>query len=204
MKIFNLFSSKKNRYLTGLNNYLNLRNIADEAFVLDLKNPKKLGNYRNKIEQSSLSIVFSSDPNHLTELKKLNLMPAFVGTTYDKNYVSIHGKLAQFKKVPDKKVLAIVSTFNDEDIISQVLDFLLSQRLDILVIDNWSKDKTLDIVKSKIKHNPSKIFLEKYPTVGPIDSYQWADLLDFKVNNKYSKNYEWLIHYDSDEIRISP
>lgn len=116
---------------------------------------------------------------------------------------TLSGKFTLLKSVPNKKVLAAVSTFNDEDIIEQVVEYILKQGLDVHVIDNWSSDNTISILeKIKVKY-PNRIYISTFPEART-EVFDWKGILRAKANNQINNNYDWIIHYDSDEIRTSP
>ena len=63
-------------------------------------------------------------------------------------------------------VTAIITAFNEEDNIERCIDSLLNQDFDdmeILVIDDGSRDRTPNIVESYIQSNPEKVRLIRFP-----------------------------------------
>jgi hypothetical protein len=101
----------------------------------------------------------------------------------------------------NKKVCAIVSAYEDEDIIEEVCNYLLGQDVHVHVIDNWSKDGTYAILK-KLSSENSRITYERFPRK-PSGEYLWAQILRRKEEYAQQSNFDWYIHYDSDEIRES-
>lgn len=114
------------------------------------------------------------------------------------------GRYTLIKPVNLKKVLAAIATFNDEDIIGQVIENLLKEDLDVLLIDNWSNDSTEEIIFNYQKQFPNRIHLVKFPEGGPDEEFEWKRILDYKASNPISQSYDWVIHCDSDELRVSP
>ena len=45
------------------------------------------------------------------------------------------------------KIVALIATYNEEDIIKEVIEHLLSQGLEIVLLDNGSTDQTYEICK---------------------------------------------------------
>lgn len=115
----------------------------------------------------------------------------------------ISGKLAlPIYNCPQVKTLAIITLFNERDIIIHVIDHLLEQGLDVYIIDNWSKDGSYEIIKSK--GYDERVKIERYPKVDS-KQYDWTTLLN-RVTEvaKQNKQYDWIMHNDADEIRSSP
>ncbi len=105
--------------------------------------------------------------------------------------------------IKKKKVQAIVTTHNVEDIIEHVATHILNQGVDIYFIDNWSSDNTFKIISSLKKKYGPRIAIEKFPE-SKTTKYEWTRLLDRIDEVAKNSSYDWIIHYDSDEIRYSP
>lgn len=105
---------------------------------------------------------------------------------------------------PKKTVQAIITTFNVADIIEHVAEHALDQGLDLYFVDNWSNDGTHDILKLLQDKYKERIKIERYPAKNRSKDYEWTKLLD-RVDSIASKSsYDWIVHYDSDELRYSP
>lgn len=105
--------------------------------------------------------------------------------------------------IEKKRVQAIVTTHNVEDIIEHVATHILNQGVDIYFLDNWSSDKTLKIIQSLKKEHGERIVVEKFPEL-KVTKYEWTRLLDRVDEIAKNSSYDWIIHYDSDELRYSP
>lgn len=116
----------------------------------------------------------------------------------------LSGAYAQYKESVKKNILAIISTYNEEDIIEQVVEHLINQNVDIYLIDNWSTDNTYKILTSLQQKYSKRIKLERFPESGSTPFYEWKNILKRKVEIAAENNYDWYIHYDADEIRVSP
>jgi hypothetical protein len=104
------------------------------------------------------------------------------------------------KTLKDFRVLAIVTAFNEADIIGDTTEYLNAQGIDICLIDNHSTDWTIPVMVRKDNGNG-------YVTKGGSkDKYDWWTLLK-KVENSiehFQHDYDWIIHHDCDERRTSP
>ncbi len=108
-------------------------------------------------------------------------------------------------EVPDTfKVLAIVHFYNEADIIGETIQYLLSQDIAVYLLDNWSDDGSYEIAQEYQKRYPSKIYLERFPFTGRSENYEWY--LQMERTEQISKEleFDWFIHYDADEMRVSP
>lgn len=122
-------------------------------------------------------------------------------------YICLLGKTFSYtdRKVPDDfKVLAIVHCFNEGDIIEKTAKYLVSQDLDIYFLDNWSEDGTYEKIKNLCVEYPGKIFLERFPSDGKTENYEWYSQLEYTEKICCEYKYNWYIHYDADEIRTGP
>lgn len=123
---------------------------------------------------------------------------------YEDNHdiLYIGGNLSNYSSVSNSlKVCAIISTYNEEDIIEQVCKYLLDQGINVHIVDNWSTDSTLDIIES-LMGKYTNISYEVFPDREE-RQYVWFEILNRKVQYAQANNYDWYIHYDADEIRES-
>src|SRR5436190_1338975 len=71
------------------------------------------------------------------------------GVNNKKQLVYITGRFAnpefEFKKI---KVLAIMTLFNESDVVESVIGHLLEEEVDVHIIDNWSTDGSYTIVEN--------------------------------------------------------
>jgi hypothetical protein len=106
---------------------------------------------------------------------------------------------------PAKRVVSLVSCFNDIDIIEHCYQHLKEQGVAAAFIDNWSSDGTWELIEKWRKEEPNAcVHAERFPVEGPTQDYEWAGILDRKAALAQQLNFDWFIHYDSDEIRESP
>ncbi|HEU5005118.1 MAG TPA: glycosyltransferase family 2 protein [Candidatus Saccharimonadales bacterium] len=103
----------------------------------------------------------------------------------------------------EKSVLAIVSLHNEADIIGHTVRHLLEEGVDVHVIDNWSNDNSHKIVQTLAKRNPGRVKIEMFPKKR-VKNYDWTGILSRVEQIASESSYDWYIHHDSDEIRLSP
>jgi glycosyltransferase involved in cell wall biosynthesis len=98
--------------------------------------------------------------------------------------------------------MAIINAYNEEDIIGETVNHLLHQGVDVTVVDNWSSDRTYEIVH-EIFCTESRVRVLRFPEQ-PVEQYQWERLLQNTETLGRDSGYDWLIHNDADELRYSP
>jgi hypothetical protein len=97
--------------------------------------------------------------------------------------------------------LALLSTYNDEDIIGPILKRYLEDGIQVHVIDNWSSDRTIAHIEALRNR---LVTVEKFPFEGPAAQFDLYRLLLRKEELALQNPGRWIIHTDSDEIRCSP
>jgi hypothetical protein len=107
------------------------------------------------------------------------------------------------RSVNEFKVVAIMTAYNEEDIIESSVVRLFRQGICVYVIDNWSTDSTFDILK-RLDAKRMLIGYEKYPPEEPSQYFEWEKLLNRVEELSSSIDADWFIHHDVDEIRKSP
>jgi peptidoglycan hydrolase CwlO-like protein len=100
--------------------------------------------------------------------------------------------------------VAIVSAFNEQDIIAQVVRDLIAQRVSVYVLDNGSTDQTAAEVGRFVGRGV--IGLEKFPPDGDAGTglYEWERILKRKEQLAHELDAQWFIHHDADEFREGP
>src|SRR5215510_3196829 len=105
------------------------------------------------------------------------------------------------------RVVAVISAFNEEDIISAVIGHLVENGIDVYLIDNHSTDDTVKEASQWLGRGLLQIerfppsFPSTYETPAPFD---WSGILRRKEELATELSADWLIHHDADEIRESP
>ncbi|WP_160683794.1 glycosyltransferase family 2 protein [Clostridium sp. C2-6-12] len=121
---------------------------------------------------------------------------------YKDTILMLTGKNIYSKPEKKLKVLAVVNLFNEIDIIEEVITHLIKEGLDVKVVDNWSNDGSYEKVK-QISEENHRVSVIRFPD-SPPDFYEWGQLLKNTEKISGESEYDWIIHYDADEIRISP
>lgn len=100
-------------------------------------------------------------------------------------------------------ICAIMSAYNEEDVIEESIEKLIAQGVDVYLIDNKSTDKTVERARKFLGHGlidiETMVFYENDKEV-----YNWSGILKKKESLSKDLNYDWFIHTDADEIRYSP
>lgn len=88
----------------------------------------------------------------------------------------------------------MLSTFNDEDIIREVIEHLIKQGLDLVIFDDGSKDKTFQICKEFSNENSVFAYQQK-----PI-SWDMKLVSRILYDLAISKSPDWVVRTSSDEF----
>jgi SAM-dependent methyltransferase len=99
----------------------------------------------------------------------------------------------------DLRVVAVLTTRNEERFIGGCLDDLVRQGVQVYLCDNQSTDRTLEIARSY--RGGGVIGIESIPHHG---EFNWEGLLRRKEELFRSLDADWLMHVDADEIFLSP
>lgn len=193
-------------------------NLANKIFVcVDYlgKNSSIFKSYERRtlssIAEDCALAVFSVDASTNWNIQKLQKSlrlnkSALFGKYLDKEIIAIGGRLTKVygKRYPTVPVLAIISQFNEVDIIEPVVKHLLHQEVDVYVIDNWSNDGSYEAVKKLASAYPNRVSLERFPKHNT-HKYEWEKILQRVTEIAKDKpHYRWIISNDADEIRWSP
>lgn len=116
----------------------------------------------------------------------------------------LHGeRISGPRKAPDSFcVTAIMTSYNEADIIGPSISHLLAQGIRTHVIDNWSSDGTEAALKPLL--DTGMVTCERFPPTGPSEYYEWRKLLARVEEVAQELDADWLIHHDVDELRESP
>lgn len=101
-----------------------------------------------------------------------------------------------------RKVAAVIHSFNEIDILPEVVNHLVRQGVDVYLFDNWSTDGTWELALEL--HSAGLLRrLERFPDEAK-NEYDWAQLLKHTEEISQDIDADWVIHYDADELRYSP
>jgi glycosyltransferase involved in cell wall biosynthesis len=101
------------------------------------------------------------------------------------------------------RVLAIVPTYNEEDVIAQTLGYLIGQGIEVYLLDSWSTDGTVEHARAFA--GAGLVGLERFPPKGPTATYDLTALLRRVEEIAANENWaDWVMLHDADERRRSP
>jgi glycosyltransferase involved in cell wall biosynthesis len=104
---------------------------------------------------------------------------------------------------PDFRVSAIITAYNESDVLLPVIDHLNRQGVEVYVIDNWSTDDTYGQVRERL--NQGVIGLERFPAQKPAKhTFDLRQILMREDAVARQLDADWVMHHDADEIRESP
>jgi hypothetical protein len=103
-----------------------------------------------------------------------------------------------------ERPIAILSTYNEVDVIDEVGEDIIDQGCDLIAIDNWSTDGTWDVLSALASRRRSRVRIERFPAEGPVPHYEWRQILRRKEVIAREFSGRWVIHTDADELRRSP
>lgn len=98
-------------------------------------------------------------------------------------------------------VVALMSTFNEADIIGPVLDHLATNGISTYLIDNDSTDDTVVVAEQWLGRGLLGVERLPHPREG---STAWRAILERKLELASELGADWYIHHDADEIRETP
>ena len=106
-------------------------------------------------------------------------------------------------RVPDSfRVLAVIHSYNEADIMERTIQYLLDQNVDLYLIDNWSTDGTFEIMKKYHGLYSDRVWLERFPADGDTGIFDMYHLMERTEQIATSFPHNWFIHYDTDEYRV--
>lgn len=103
---------------------------------------------------------------------------------------------------PGFRVVALVGAYNEEGVIVPFLEHTLSQGVDVLLLDNWSTDRTAERAARFLGRGLTRIV--RFPDGGPSPTHDWHAMLQRKAELAAAIDADWFVHLDPDEIRESP
>ena len=190
--------------------------IVGHNIIGQMKNPTYLlDSMKRLMELSPICLIADQKKNleKLLQSKVFNVV--FTGTTWEdrffqkKTFISIIEKNQDIsinktftQSPPDFHVVAIMTAYNEEDIIAPSIEHLIRQGIEVYLIDNWSTDGTFESARKFI--GKGLITIERFPKEGPSAFYNWKDLLRRVEEISREIKADWFIHHDADEVRMSP
>ena len=103
----------------------------------------------------------------------------------------------------DFRVVALISTYNEADIIEPVLDHLATNGVWSYLIDDGSTDET--VTRAQRWLGRGLLGIERFASAGANgDRASWRALLARKRELARELGADWYVHHDADEIREAP
>lgn len=103
---------------------------------------------------------------------------------------------------PDEfRVVAIMTVYNEEDILAESLDALVGDGIGVYVIDNWSTDRSREIARGF--QGRGLAGLEQFPATAT-KTFQLEPMLRRVEEVAGRLKADWIIHHDADERRTGP
>ena len=124
------------------------------------------------------------------------------GTGDPVSIANVKESVAEGSDNSEFRVVAIISAYNEEDIIVPCLQYLIKQGLEVYLIDNWSTDSTVELASELLGRG--LLAIEKFPQGGPPEHYVWKDILSRIEKLSEEIEADWFVFQDVDEIRASP
>jgi len=164
--------------------------IISNAFSSLKRKPhltKLLKNILQKVQRIFLfEKIYSSGVDKIEIfLKSQNLPVEFIGFAKEHKQktetlaiICSEQVLNQLQTPANFRVVAIISTYNEEDIIIPTLNQLIDDGIEIYLIDNWSTDETYRRAKTLL--GKGLIGLEKFPIEGSSSTFDLIDILKRK------------------------
>ncbi|PIY71572.1 hypothetical protein COY87_05475 [Candidatus Roizmanbacteria bacterium CG_4_10_14_0_8_um_filter_33_9] len=190
-----------------------LSKISYKSHYLLLSTPD-----RNKLYPTSVGPPINS--SHVREwtleelealIKEEGFNQYMIGHTVSNNFnnnkntiLLLSGRHISTNIKKDLTITAIVTVYNEEDIVDYTIRSLLDQDIRVHAIDNWSTDNSLKILKKIKQDYKDKMEISQYPAHKASKTYDWYELLRYVELIASKSNSDWILHHDADEIRESP
>lgn len=100
-------------------------------------------------------------------------------------------------------VIAIISAYNEADIIAQVVEDLISQEVSVYLLDDGSSDDTIAQVEPFLGRGV--VAIERFSMPGPPPhEFALEPILRRKSQLAQELEADWFVHHDADEFRETP
>lgn len=112
-----------------------------------------------------------------------------------------------FLFAPSFRIVALISAYNEGDVIYHVIGDLIGNGIEVYLIDNSSTDDT--VAQAEKWLGKGLLRIERFPEESGYPErngreYVWRDLLRRKAELALELAADWYIHADADEFRESP
>jgi hypothetical protein len=102
------------------------------------------------------------------------------------------------------EIVAIIATYNESDIIEQVLGNLIDQDIRVYLLDDGSTDATVDIAERFLGRGVIAVERFRDPACGASTAFALERILHRKSELARTLDAGWFINHDADEFRESP
>jgi 2-polyprenyl-3-methyl-5-hydroxy-6-metoxy-1,4-benzoquinol methylase len=99
-------------------------------------------------------------------------------------------------------VASVIHVFNEQDILTEVVQHLKTNGVDVHIFDNWSTDGSYELAKS-LRDQGLCANVQRFPSE-PSTDYEWSRQLLYTAEYASSLEAQWVMHHDADELRYSP
>jgi GT2 family glycosyltransferase len=102
------------------------------------------------------------------------------------------------------RIVALISAYNEEDIISAVIGHLVENGIDVYLLDDASTDGT--VTEARAWLGRGLVAIETLPGASSSEDrrFEWSAILRRKEVLARELDADWFIHHDADEVRESP
>jgi hypothetical protein len=103
------------------------------------------------------------------------------------------------------RVIALLAAYNEQDVISSVIDHLVENGVDVYLIDNRSTDGTASEARKWL--GKGLLDIEEFPGKAPegeTHPFDWTAILRRKEELAQTLDADWFLHHDADEFREAP
>lgn len=179
-----------------------------DLFATPANGPADLDSF---VRDAPLVIIATTDPGPvLARLASGEIQPSFLGRTRASEQdrerkatlLILDRALRKGGATPSGfRAVAIMSAYNEEDIIGPSIGKLVADGIGVYLIDNWSTDRTYAIAEQF--QGRGLVGLERFPDA-PTDRYEWRSILRRVEVVAAGLEADWCIHHDSDERRCGP
>jgi hypothetical protein len=164
-----------------------------------------LSDYDTALKSSKYFLIVdpkhSKIAGHLTKLG-LNFFEGNLENKPESPVVLIGGTDINYQKTTSQvKVAALIHVYNESDILSETIHFLIGQGVHVHIIDNWSTDGSWEIAGSFPVMQVTK---ERFPPEGPSDHFELYKQCEYSEQLSKQLPYDWFLHYDADELKYTP
>jgi hypothetical protein len=170
-----------------------------ETSIGDSRIPNGPDSFRRALESRGFDVVFCGFARPDLSRLEADTLLAIVETTG-----RVWNESSEVEAIPSAfQVVALMSAYNEADVIETTLSYLIEQGIDVYLIDNWSTDRTSELAEKFL--GKGLIGIEKFPAEAPPVYFSWKAILRrFEDLARHELEADWFMLQGADEIRSSP